>query len=226
MKNSRVISASIVAFASLGLSSYSLAGETCPHMSGKWKQASTDYFQPAVLINTDSNFESGFIKIGHHMEGEKHSDNYADRHHGMKIESNADIVDTAVSTGTFNTLVTAIKEAGLVETLKGEGPFTVFAPTDQAFAKLSKEKLDSLLKDKAALTKVLTYHVVAGKVMSKDVANMKMATTVEGQSIKIASDDGVRVNNANVIMTDIITTNGVIHVVDTVILPPDMVASL
>ncbi|WP_455375059.1 fasciclin domain-containing protein [Kaarinaea lacus] len=142
------------------------------------------------------------------------------------MESGTDIVDTAISTGTFNTLVTAVKAAGLVETLKGDGPFTVFAPTDDAFAKLPQDKLNALLNDKDALKKVLTYHVVAGKVMSTDVVKLKSAKTVEGQSIKINSDDGVKINNAKVIMTDIITTNGIIHVVDEVILPPDLMASL
>ena len=225
MNKSRAFPATIVDFASLVLSGQSLAGESGPHMSGKWKQVASDYFQPAVLSN-DSNFESGFIKTGHHMEGEKHSDKHGDKHHGMKLESNEDIVDTAISTGTFNTLVTAFKAAGLEDTLKGDGPFTVFAPTDEAFAKLPKEKLNALLKDKDALTKVLTYHVVSGKVLSEKVANMQLAITLEGQSLKINTNNGVRVNNANVIMTDIITTNGVIHVVDTVILPPDMMASL
>ena len=147
-------------------------------------------------------------------------------HHDMKKSANPDIVDTAISAGTFNTLVTAVKAAGLVETLKGDGPFTVFAPTDAAFAKLPKEKLDALLKDKAALTKILTYHVVAGKVMATDVVNLKSAKTVEGQSVKINTEGGVRINNANVIKTDITTSNGVIHVIDTVILPPDLLASL
>ncbi|MCW8948341.1 MAG: fasciclin domain-containing protein [Sedimenticola sp.] len=125
----------------------------------------------------------------------------------------------AISAGNFNTLVTAVKQAGLVETLKGEGPFTVFAPTDEAFAKIPAETLNALLADKAALTKVLTYHVVAGKVMASDVVQLASAETVQGQSVRINSANGVMVDNANVIMTDIETSNGVIHVIDSVILP-------
>ncbi|WP_293780189.1 fasciclin domain-containing protein [uncultured Oxalicibacterium sp.] len=131
----------------------------------------------------------------------------------------ADIVDTAKSAGSFNTLVTAVQAAGLVDTLKGPGPFTVFAPTDEAFAKIPKAKLDALLKDKAALTKVLTYHVVPGKVMAADVkpGNVK---TVEGSSIKVSATGGkVMVDKANVVKTDIAADNGVIHVIDTVIMP-------
>lgn len=130
-----------------------------------------------------------------------------------------DIVDTAASAGDFNTLVTAIQEAGLVETLKGEGPFTVFAPTDEAFAKIPEDQLNALLADKERLTAVLTYHVVAGKVMAADVAGLESATTVEGQDIRIDTSDGVKVNDANVIKTDIAASNGVIHVIDTVIMP-------
>lgn len=140
-------------------------------------------------------------------------------HHGMK-KGGMDVVDTAVAAGDFSTLVTAIKAAGLVETLKGDGPFTVFAPTNEAFAKIPKAQLNALLEDKAALTKVLTYHVVSGKVMAADVVKMTSAATVEGQSIKISSsDDRVKVDNANVIKTDIAASNGVIHVIDTVIMP-------
>jgi uncharacterized surface protein with fasciclin (FAS1) repeats len=134
-------------------------------------------------------------------------------------QAEMDIVDTAVSAGSFTTLVTAVQKAGLVETLKGEGPFTVFAPTDEAFAKIPADKLNALLADKEALKKVLTYHVVPGKVMAKDVVKLQSAKTVEGQSIKIDTAMGVKVDNANVIKTDIIASNGVIHVIDTVILP-------
>ena len=131
----------------------------------------------------------------------------------------ADIVDTAVAAGNFKTLVTAVKAAGLVDTLKGPGPFTVFAPTDEAFAKIPKDKLDALLKDKAALTKVLTYHVVAGKVMAADV-KAGPVKTVEGASLMVSVSGGkVKVDNANVIKTDIVTDNGVIHVIDAVIMP-------
>jgi uncharacterized surface protein with fasciclin (FAS1) repeats len=130
----------------------------------------------------------------------------------------ADIVDTAVNAGNFTTLVTAVKAAGLVDTLKGPGPFTVFAPTDAAFAKIPKAKLDALLKDKAALTKVLTYHVVPGKVMAADVKAGKVKT-VEGSELTIRTSGGVMVDNAKVTATDIVADNGVIHVIDTVLMP-------
>jgi uncharacterized surface protein with fasciclin (FAS1) repeats len=131
-----------------------------------------------------------------------------------------DIVDTAVGAGSFNTLVTAVKAAGLVETLKSAGPFTVFAPTDEAFAKVPKATLDALLADKEALKKVLLYHVVAGNVMAKDVVRLKEAKTVQGSSAKVTVKGGkVMIDNANVVKTDILCTNGVIHVIDSVILP-------
>lgn len=133
--------------------------------------------------------------------------------------SAADIVDTAKSAGTFNTLVTAVEAAGLVDTLKGPGPFTVFAPTDAAFAKIPKAKLDALLKDKAALAKVLTYHVVSGKVMAADV-KPGMVKTVEGSSLTVKTNGGkVMIDKAHVSKTDIATDNGVIHVIDTVLMP-------
>jgi uncharacterized surface protein with fasciclin (FAS1) repeats len=136
--------------------------------------------------------------------------------------SKKDIVDTAVGAGQFKTLVTAVKAADLVETLKGKGPFTVFAPTDEAFAKIPQEKLEALLKDKKALTAVLTYHVVPGKVMAANVVKLDSAKTVQGQSVKIAVNDGkVTINGANVVKTDIVCGNGVIHVIDAVILPPE-----
>ena len=133
-----------------------------------------------------------------------------------------DIVDTAVSAGSFETLVAAITAAELVETLKGEGPFTVFAPTDEAFAKLPAGTLDDLLKpeNKAKLQGILTYHVVSGKVMASDVGGLSMAKTVNGQSFKISKKGGsVYVDNAEVLKTDILCSNGVIHVIDAVILP-------
>jgi uncharacterized surface protein with fasciclin (FAS1) repeats len=130
----------------------------------------------------------------------------------------ADIVDTAVAAGSFKTLATALGAAGLVDTLKGPGPFTVFAPTDAAFAKIPKADLDALLKDKAKLTAVLTYHVVPGKVMAKDV-KAGMVKTVQGSSITIKTDGGVMVDNAKVTATDIAADNGVIHVIDTVVMP-------
>jgi uncharacterized surface protein with fasciclin (FAS1) repeats len=132
-----------------------------------------------------------------------------------------DIVDTAIAAGSFKTLVTAVKAAGLVDTLKSPGPFTVFAPTDAAFAKLPAGTLDSLLKDPEKLKAVLTYHVVAGDVMAADVVKLTSAKTVEGADVKITVKGGkVMINNAHVIKTDIKCTNGVIHVIDTVILPP------
>jgi uncharacterized surface protein with fasciclin (FAS1) repeats len=131
-----------------------------------------------------------------------------------------DIVDTAVAAGSFKTLAAALEAAGLVETLKGEGPFTVFAPTDEAFAKLPEGTVESLLKDKEKLTRILLYHVVSGNVMAKDVIKLKSAKTVEGSSVKIRAGDGkVMVDNANVVKTDIAASNGVIHVIDTVIIP-------
>jgi uncharacterized surface protein with fasciclin (FAS1) repeats len=133
--------------------------------------------------------------------------------------SAADIVDTAKSAGTFNTLVAAVEAAGLVDTLKGPGPFTVFAPTDAAFAKIPKAKLDALIKDKAALTKVLTYHVVSGKVMAADV-KPGMVKTVEGSSVTVKANGGkVMIDKAHVSKTDIAADNGVIHVIDTVLMP-------
>ena len=132
----------------------------------------------------------------------------------------ADIVDTAVAAGSFNTLVAAVKAAGLVDTLKGPGPFTVFAPTDEAFAKLPAGTVDGLLKDPEKLKKILLYHVVSGKVMASDVVKMKMAKTVEGQNAKITAKGGmVMIDNAHVSKTDIACDNGVIHVIDTVIMP-------
>jgi uncharacterized surface protein with fasciclin (FAS1) repeats len=129
-----------------------------------------------------------------------------------------DIVDTAVAAGNFKTLATALQAAGLVETLKGPGPFTVFAPTDEAFAKVPKADLDALLKDKAKLTQVLTYHVVPGKVMAADV-KAGAVKTVNGKSLTVATVGGVKVDNARVTATDIVASNGVIHVIDSVVMP-------
>jgi uncharacterized surface protein with fasciclin (FAS1) repeats len=131
----------------------------------------------------------------------------------------ADIVDTAIGAGQFKTLAKALTAAGLIDTLKGPGPFTVFAPTDEAFAKVPVDKLNALLADKAALTKVLTYHVVAGKVLVADVKS-GMVKTVEGQSLSVdVSSAGVRVNGAKVVKTDVMASNGVIHAIDAVVLP-------
>jgi len=130
-----------------------------------------------------------------------------------------DIVDTAVAAGNFKTLATALQAAGLVDTLKGPGPFTVFAPTDAAFAKVPKADLDALLKDKAKLSAVLTYHVLAGKVMAKDVMAGK-AKTVQGSELTLTTaGGGVQVNGAKVTSADIVADNGVIHVIDTVLIP-------
>ena len=135
-------------------------------------------------------------------------------------KTKADIVDTAVAAGNFSTLVTAVKAAELVDTLKSEGPFTVFAPNDAAFAKIPAADLNALVADKAALTNVLTYHVVAGKVMAADVVNLTSAKTVQGQELSIEVKDGkVFVDGAEVIATDIVTSNGVIHVLDSVVMP-------
>jgi uncharacterized surface protein with fasciclin (FAS1) repeats len=135
------------------------------------------------------------------------------------VASAADIVETAISAGQFKTLVTALQEADLVETLKGDGPFTVFAPTDAAFAKLPAGALDALVKDKTKLAAVLTYHVVPGKVMAAQVKPGKVKT-VQGESLSVSAQGGsVMVDNAKVTKTDISASNGVIHVIDTVILP-------
>jgi uncharacterized surface protein with fasciclin (FAS1) repeats len=129
-----------------------------------------------------------------------------------------DIVDTAVAAGNFKTLASALQAAGLIDTLKGKGPFTVFAPTDEAFAKVPKDQLDALLKDKAKLTSVLTYHVVGGKVMAADVKAGKVKT-VQGSELTIGTTGGVTVDAAKVVATDIVADNGVIHVIDSVVIP-------
>ncbi len=140
-------------------------------------------------------------------------------HEVKQASATPDIVDTAVAAGNFNTLVAAVKAAGLVDALKGDGPFTVFAPTDEAFAKLPAGTVEALLQDKDKLAAILTYHVVSGKVMAADVVNLTSAKTLQGSSITIDTTNGVMVDNAKVIATDIETSNGVIHVIDTVILP-------
>ena len=141
---------------------------------------------------------------------------------GSYAKQEKDIVDTAVAAGDFETLVAAVQAAGLVEVLKGDGPYTVFAPTDEAFAKLPAGTIESLLEpeNKEKLIAILTYHVVPGKLMAADVVKLKTATTVEGQDVRIvAASSGVTVDGANVVATDVIASNGVIHVIDTVILP-------
>jgi len=138
-----------------------------------------------------------------------------------KQETKLDIVDTAVKAGSFKTLAAALKAAGLVDTLKGKGPFTVFAPTDEAFAKLPAGTVETLLKpeNKDKLVAILTYHVVAGNVKASDVVKLKSAETVLGQTVAIDATDGVKINNAKVVKADIDCGNGVIHVIDTVLLP-------
>jgi len=138
---------------------------------------------------------------------------------GFSLSAQAkDIVDTAVGAGSFKTLAAALTAAGLVDTLKGKGPFTVFAPTDEAFAKIPKADLDALLKDKAKLTSILTYHVVSGKVLAADVKAVKVKT-VQGSELTIRTTNGFKVDNANVVKTDITADNGVIHVIDSVVMP-------
>ncbi len=129
-----------------------------------------------------------------------------------------DIVETAVAAGDFKTLAVALEKADLIKTLKGKGPFTVFAPTDAAFAKVPKADLDALLADKSKLAAVLTYHVVPGNVMAKDVKAGKVKT-VQGSDLTLSTANGVKVDNANVVKTDIVADNGVIHVIDSVVLP-------
>jgi uncharacterized surface protein with fasciclin (FAS1) repeats len=130
-----------------------------------------------------------------------------------------DIIQTASGNSDFSTLVSAIKAADLVDTLSGTGPFTVFAPTNEAFAKIPAATLTALLADKVKLTSVLTYHVVSGKVMAADVSKMKEATTVEGSTVKIDATNGVMINDATVVIADIECSNGVIHAIDTVLMP-------
>jgi len=138
---------------------------------------------------------------------------------GEEMIPTKNIVETAVAAGSFNTLVAAVTAAGLVDLLSGPGPFTVFAPTDEAFKKIPKETLDALLADKDQLTKILTYHVVPGKVMASQVVTMKSATTAQGQDVDIDSTDGVKINMSKVVTADVDTSNGVIHAIDTVLMP-------
>jgi len=163
------------------------------------------FFGIALMANFVLAFMASTAYAGHHKEA-----------------ASKDIVDTAVAAGQFETLAAALGAAGLVDTLKGDGPFTVFAPTDAAFAKLPEGTVESLLKpeNRDQLIAILTYHVVAGKVKAADVVKLSEAETVNGQSVSIkVSDSGVQVDNANVIATDIGASNGVIHVIDSVILP-------
>ena len=203
--------ASLICIGAIAAAASSAMAGNCNWMKDKSAakyERSADYHY--ALYCGSGNHESyhAFMKAAHHG---------SDPHHRKK--TSMDIVDTAISAGSFNTLVTAVKAAGLVDTLKGEGPFTVFAPTDEAFAKIPKKDLDALLNDKEALTRILTYHVVPGKVMAADVAKLSSADTVEGQSLDIDTSSGVKINDANVVKADIKTSNGVIHVIDTVLIP-------
>lgn len=137
------------------------------------------------------------------------------------MENQLDIVDTALAAGNFSTLAAALGAAGLIETLKKKGPFTVFAPTDAAFAKIPPQTLSELLQpeNREKLTAILTYHVVAGRVSAHDVANLNSATTLQGQTVKISKQDGVKINDAKVIAPDVEATNGMIHVIDAVLMP-------
>jgi len=137
----------------------------------------------------------------------------------MTTPATKDIIDTALAAGTFKTLAAALQAAGLVDTLKGTGPFTVFAPTDGAFGKLHTGTVKSLLEDKAKLSAILTYHVAAGRLLAQDVAKLTSAKTVNGQEVKISTVGGVKLNAANVIKADILASNGVIHVIDSVLIP-------
>ena len=131
----------------------------------------------------------------------------------------ADIIDTAVNASSFKTLIAAVKAVGLVDTLKGPGPFTVFAPTDDAFARLPEGTVEALLNDISQLTKILTYHVVSGKVMSADMVNLNSISSLEGSPLSIDASSGVKVNNAMVVTPDVEADNGVIHVIDSVLIP-------
>lgn len=137
------------------------------------------------------------------------------------MEKQFDIVDTTLSAGNFSTLATALGAAGLIDALKKEGPFTVFAPTDDAFAKIPPQTLSELLQpeNKQKLTAILTYHVVPGRVTAQDVANLNSATTLQGQTVKISKQDGVKINDAKVIAQNVEATNGIIHVIDSVLMP-------
>ncbi len=154
----------------------------------------------AILVVSSVFLTAGISMAGHH-------------------EKKADIVDTAVAAGSFTTLVAAAKAAGLVDTLKGDGPLTVFAPTDEAFAKLPEGTVESLLKDKEKLAAILTYHVVAGDLRSGDVVARTSLETVQGSTLAVATDDGVTIGGAGLVKADVVASNGVIHVIDTVLIP-------
>ena len=138
------------------------------------------------------------------------------------MEKQLDIIDTALSAGNFSTLAAALGAGGLIETLKGDSPFTVFAPTDEAFSKIAPETLSALLKpeNKERLLAILTYHVVSGRVSADEVTDLESATSLQGQTLKISTKDGIRINDANVLTPDVQATNGVIHIIDAVLIPP------
>lgn len=164
---------------------------------------------------------AAFVAMSHMAEAGKKCPGTSVKTVALNKAAKSDIVDTAVGAGSFKTLATALKAAGLVETLKGKGPFTVFAPTDEAFSKLPAGTVASLLKpeNKEKLVAILKYHVVAGKVTSSQVVKLDSAKTLNGQKVRIDASNGVKINNANVVKADIETSNGVIHVIDNVLLP-------
>ncbi|GAB4353367.1 MAG: hypothetical protein Kow006_18440 [Gammaproteobacteria bacterium] len=177
-------------------------------------------FGTAMLFGASALLATGAYAGSNHKGWLSEYEYHADKSAMSSTQPSGDIVDTAVSAGAFNTLVTAVKAAGLVDVLKGDGPFTVFAPTDAAFAKLPQGTLEALLADKDQLVKVLTYHVVPGRLEASDVVGMKRIRTVEGSELTIGSGAaGAMVDAANIIQTDIATRNGIIHVIDTVVLP-------
>jgi len=208
----------------LGTANQAAAGNDCARMAG-------DHGQPhgSMMMhpgNSRSGDKPGPVRMMQPMAPQPAMYWGAQQPKPVKISSTeapgdalGDIVDVAVDAGSFKTLATALQAAELVDTLKGEGPFTVFAPTDEAFAKIPQAQLDALLADKGQLTAVLTYHLVPGKVMAADVAGLESATTMQGGSVTIDTADGVMVDGANVVKTDIEASNGVIHVIDTVLMP-------
>ena len=213
------LSAALTSALGIALSSPAvLAGSNCNH-ADRMAPVNPAGYAPALYQPAPEHYAAArAYRTG--MGYQAHQDS------GAQSSAQPDIVDTAIAAGSFNTLVAAVQAAGLEQTLKGPGPFTVFAPTDAAFAQIPKAQLDALLADKQALAKVLTYHVVPGTVKAAEVVNLTSAATVEGQSLTITVGDSVMVNNATVIKTDIVTGNGVIHVIDAVMLPPDMVSKL
>lgn len=225
IRNATLTTAALLALGlNAGAISSALAGEGCDRM--KAARSHSGYEYPPM---------AGFVGHGHGYQRPPMMDPYGMQpamYWGTQPPSlvktslaetaaaaPGDIVDVAIGAGSFETLVAAVKAAGLVETLKGEGPFTVFAPTDEAFGKIPRDELDALLADKEALVAVLTYHVVPGKVMAADVVGLDKATTVQGSTLAIDTSDGVKVDGAKVVQADIETSNGVIHVIDAVMMP-------